>query len=404
MTVLLLPGIAPLIPPVPEAGLQAGLHDRGRGHHRPLARAGWRDCWCWRCRSPGQFISYMLGVANVLQPDPGARRPGDADRAAVRPRRTARHPGDRPLRAAAGGACRQLSADPAGHAAARGGHRRNRGRARWRTASRWRCASPRRSCWSPSSGMSRPACSPGWCRACRSTSSPCPDRSSAASRCSPSLATALLTAWQDSGPSRLRRVCRDCDRHGRRAQQEERTEAATPRRLQRAREEGQVPVSRELARPGRSGGGHPGSGHGRRPARRTTWRCGSAYSWRGRTNWRPAASTFRLAGLAWLRGAAPFVLAAMLAGVAVVLVQTRFLLSGKALRVDFSRISPRRGPEAAVRRRTAWSRPASRWPRSRSSASSLWRVLLADLPGLLLAPFGDPSQLARHAPRARCCT
>ena len=30
-------------------------------------------------------------------------------------------------------------------------------------------------------------------------------------------------------------------------QQEERTEAATPRRLQKAREEGQVPVSRELA-------------------------------------------------------------------------------------------------------------------------------------------------------------
>ena len=117
---------------------------------------------------------------------------------------------------------------------------------------------------------------------------------------------------------------------------EERTEAATPRRLQKAREEGQVPVSRELT--GLAGlaavtlalvmlapacarmvaaqrvpGAHPRTGPG-------------------------ADVPPRRSGLA--ERAAPFVLAAMFAGVAVVLVQTRFLLSAKALQVDFKRVSP----------------------------------------------------------------
>src|SRR5262249_42862086 len=126
------------------------------------------------------------------------------------------------------------------------------------------------------------------------------------------------------------------------AHQEDRTEAATPRRLQKAREEGQVPVSRELV-------GFtvlaavtlvlvlvaPMIGHD------LVLRL-SAFLARAH-DLPPATPVLRLAGLAWWHGAAPFVLAAMLAGAVTVLVQTRFLLSGRTLRVDLSRVSPRAG-------------------------------------------------------------
>jgi flagellar biosynthetic protein FlhB len=90
------------------------------------------------------------------------------------------------------------------------------------------------------------------------------------------------------------------------------------------------------------------------------------------------------------------VLAAMLAGTVVVLVQTRFLLNGKALRVDFSRVSPRAGfkrllgPDSLVEAGKSLVKIAV-------LGIVLWRVIQADLPGLLLAPFGDPHQLLARA-------
>jgi len=68
-TLLLLPGIMPSIPPVPEAGVQTGLM---------IAAEAMTGLWLgWLARLvvlalpvAGQFIAYMLGVANVLQPDP----------------------------------------------------------------------------------------------------------------------------------------------------------------------------------------------------------------------------------------------------------------------------------------------------------------------------------------------
>lgn len=69
VTVLLLPGIAPSIPAVPEAGSQALLMIAGE-----VGTGAWLG---WLARMlvlalpvAGQFLSYMLGVANVLQPDP----------------------------------------------------------------------------------------------------------------------------------------------------------------------------------------------------------------------------------------------------------------------------------------------------------------------------------------------
>jgi flagellar biosynthesis protein FliR len=68
ITVLLLPGIAPMVPPVPEAGAQAGFM---------VAAEIITGLWIgWLARLlvlalpvAGQIISYMLGLANVLQPD-----------------------------------------------------------------------------------------------------------------------------------------------------------------------------------------------------------------------------------------------------------------------------------------------------------------------------------------------
>jgi flagellar biosynthesis protein FlhB len=176
------------------------------------------------------------------------------------------------------------------------------------------------------------------------------------------------------------------------SQQEERTEAATPRRLQRAREEGQVPVSRELT----TFAGlaavtlvlvmmAPSLTHDL--ARRLSMFLGRAH------DFAPASTAvFRLAGIAWLRATAPFVLAAMLTGVLVVLMQTRFLLSAKALRVDMSRISPKRGL-GRLFGADSLIEAAKSLAKIIVLAAVLWRVLLADLPGLLQAPFGDPKQI-----------
>jgi len=123
------------------------------------------------------------------------------------------------------------------------------------------------------------------------------------------------------------------------SQHEDRTEAATARRQQKAREEGQAPVSRELTNFAGLAAvtlalvmTGPGAVHDL--ALRLSIFLARAHELK------PDASVARLAGLASWNGAAPFVLASMVAGVAVVLLQTRFLLSGKALRIDFSRISP----------------------------------------------------------------
>lgn len=69
VTSLVLPGIAPFVPKVPDLGAQAAFM---------IAAEIITGLWLgWMARMlvlalpiAGQFISYMLGVANVLQPDP----------------------------------------------------------------------------------------------------------------------------------------------------------------------------------------------------------------------------------------------------------------------------------------------------------------------------------------------
>jgi flagellar biosynthetic protein FlhB len=176
---------------------------------------------------------------------------------------------------------------------------------------------------------------------------------------------------------------------------EDRTEAATPRRLQKAREEGHAPVSRELTNlvslaavtlalvlAGPAATRHlavqlsvfMARAHDLMPGRATAWS----------------------AGLAWVEAAAAFVLAALFAGAACTLVQTRFLLSGHGLRPDLSRIDPARGVrrlfgmDSVIEAGKALAKVAL-------LALVLWQTVRSELPGLMSALFAGPEQILRRA-------
>ena len=174
---------------------------------------------------------------------------------------------------------------------------------------------------------------------------------------------------------------------------EDRTEAATPRRLQRAREAGQVPVSREL--PGFMELGvfalvlalaAPAEAHALALRLSILFRRFDL----------PPAVALQLAVFAALRAIAPVTAAALLAGAAAVLVQTGFLLSLTPLKPDPSRLSPaagvRRllGVESAVEGVKALAKLAA-------MSAAVWYAVRAALPELRLAPFRDPRALPATA-------
>ncbi len=129
------------------------------------------------------------------------------------------------------------------------------------------------------------------------------------------------------------------------SEHEDRTEAATPRRLQKAREQGQVPLSREI----------PALAAlastalvlttvaplaARDMAGRLSVFLAQAHRWDMSDGGLGAVLS---AGAAALRMAAPFVLAALALGTAAVLLQTRGRLNSHTLRPDLSRLSPLAG-------------------------------------------------------------
>ena len=130
---------------------------------------------------------------------------------------------------------------------------------------------------------------------------------------------------------------------GQTGDQQDRTEAATPRRLQKAREEGEVPVSREavllaglaavalifLLTNGGLGANLV------RPLAVILSQPGLHLS-------EPAA-LYREVAIACLATIAPFAVPIALAAAAATLVQTRFALRTRALHVDFGRLSPGKG-------------------------------------------------------------
>ena len=127
--------------------------------------------------------------------------------------------------------------------------------------------------------------------------------------------------------------------------QEDRTEAATPRRQQRAREEGKAPVSPEVAAFAGLGAAWlilimtaPASlGRLVETLRVFLARSHALDLSDG------GGMALRQAGLAALAAAAPLVLGVLLAGASSVLLQTGFLFNLKALQPDAARLSPLAG-------------------------------------------------------------
>ena len=182
---------------------------------------------------------------------------------------------------------------------------------------------------------------------------------------------------------------------------EDRSEAATPRRLQKARAEGNVPISRELPAFAGLAAATLALMITLLPPRRTR-HSGSAPSWRGGYAWDLSdggAGALRLAALVVLRLAAPFVLATLLAGAGSVLLQSGFLLNPAALRPDLRRINPLAGlrrlasPESLVELGKSLAKVAvlgaAVWHAVEGSAKQLAAAPLWDLQTLLGRTLGE---------------
>src|SRR5665213_2117637 len=182
--------------------------------------------------------------------------------------------------------------------------------------------------------------------------------------------------------------------------QEDRTEAATARRLQQAREEGQVPVSRELASLAGLAGASlalllfaPAAASDL--ARHLMVFLGQASALDLSHG---VGGPLRLASLAGLRAAAPVALGSLLAAAAAVLLQTGLLVNLNTLRPKFSHINPSAGLKRLV--------GADGLVESLKSCAKIavialiaWKVLAGDLAGLLAAPFADAATLAARIAR-----
>lgn len=174
--------------------------------------------------------------------------------------------------------------------------------------------------------------------------------------------------------------------------QEDRTEAPTQRRLQRAREAGQVAVSREVVLWAVLGAATLGLAWQAPVAGQdlvVTFRALIEHAASGEAS--PAAA-LHLAATTWLRATAPLIALVLVAGASAVLGQTGFLLSPAALRPSLARISP----AAGLRRLLG---PDSLIEAGRSLVKLLvigiavWRALAADMPALAQAPFQDVAGL-----------
>ena len=176
----------------------------------------------------------------------------------------------------------------------------------------------------------------------------------------------------------------------------ERSETATARRLQRARDAGQVPLSREaptlavlaaaalllaLEAP--------------RAAHTLTGQLAELLSQIDRQN---PTTALRIAGLAILQAAAPFVLAAMVAGAAAVIAQTGGMVNYGALLPDLSRLSPSRGL-ARLLSVTALLDLGKSLAKLFAAGIAVWSVLAAALPMLPTALLWHPGALLDRAGR-----
>lgn len=174
--------------------------------------------------------------------------------------------------------------------------------------------------------------------------------------------------------------------------QEDKTEAATPKRLQQARDEGKAPVSREIVTlASLAGVALAFVVTGPAVSQDLTHRLSLFLS---RTDATSLLGTegFTLASIAGLYASAPVLLAALVCGIGAVLLQTNFLVSGSGAQPKLQRISPMAGlgrlfsAESLIEAAKSIAKIAA-------IGFAVWQVLIADLPSLLSMPFLGMSAL-----------
>jgi len=179
---------------------------------------------------------------------------------------------------------------------------------------------------------------------------------------------------------------------------EDRTEAATPRRLQRAREAGQAPLSREAVSFATLGAGLLALAvAGPDGTRRLAASLAAILRGAGTIDVAAAGPALvKTVAFAWIAAAAPVVLAVLAAGVAAALLQTGFVVSLTALQPDLRRIDPVSG----LRRLLSLGSLAEA---ARAVAKiavvgfAAWRVASAGMPLLADAPRWSAAALLAEA-------
>jgi flagellar biosynthetic protein FlhB len=177
---------------------------------------------------------------------------------------------------------------------------------------------------------------------------------------------------------------------------EDRTEAASPRRLDNAREEGDVPLSREMPILAGLCAGlaviamqFPGD-----PAVLSVW---LANAFRNAGGDGQAGLT---TGMSAVFGAAlPIAAAALTASAGAVLLQTGFLFRAEALQPDFGRVSPLKGIKRLFGVETLGT-AAKAAAKLAVLVACLWMAMAGVIPLLPAAPFWQPGQLYRQLARS----
>lgn len=177
---------------------------------------------------------------------------------------------------------------------------------------------------------------------------------------------------------------------------EDRTEDATPKRLQKAREEGRIPVSRELVGFAGLAGVTLAMLYAAPATVGQLGRSLALFLLHLDAPGLVGPSAFYLAGEALLRGIAPFVLAAMIAGAVGVLAQTGFLLRPSALHPDTSRLNPASGLKRLFGADGAIEAVKS-IAKLLVMGWAVWLTIGGALPALTALPFQDPRLLLERA-------
>ncbi|MBV9250711.1 MAG: flagellar biosynthesis protein FlhB [Acetobacteraceae bacterium] len=179
---------------------------------------------------------------------------------------------------------------------------------------------------------------------------------------------------------------------------EDRTEQPTQKRLAKAREEGNVPVSREFTALAGLAAGVGAIALRGAPASRDLAVHLAPFLAHAHDPNLSAEHAVGIASIAAARCAGPILAAVLIAGAAAVLLQTGFLLHGAALRPRASRINPVTGLRRLLSAE-GLIEAAKALIKTVVLGAVAWHVVRTDLPALLLAPFSDPNLLVGRIAR-----